>query len=99
MAALPLTVNFLHKSEMGYHGKNSHTLGKVQHISHMSRLDVYYSTYRLATQTMELNCPSLQGVKRRFQYLASHSHKLILYHYNYYDGSNVIRLTWSGNQF
>ena len=28
----------------------------------------------------------------------SHPHKLIFYLSNYYDGSNVIRLTWSGNQ-
>ena len=30
--------------------------------------------------------------------MASHPHTPIFYPFNYYDGSNVIRLTWSGNQ-
>ena len=42
--------------------------------------------------------PGFQGIKRCVQYLASHPHKPIFYPSNSYDGSNVIRLTWSGNQ-
>ena len=42
--------------------------------------------------------PSFQGIKQRVQYLASHPHKPIFYPSNSYDGSNVTRLTWSGNQ-
>ena len=42
--------------------------------------------------------PGFQGIKICVQYLASHPHKPIFYPYNYYDGSNFIRLTWSGNQ-
>ena len=30
--------------------------------------------------------------------MARHPYKPIFYPYNYYYGSNVIRLTWSGNQ-
>ena len=41
MAALPLTVNSLHKSEMEYHGKIGHTLGRIQHISLISRIDIF----------------------------------------------------------
>ena len=40
----------------------------------------------------------LKVLKRCIQYLASHPH-LKLYTYNYYDGSNFIRITWSGTQF
>ena len=42
--------------------------------------------------------PGFQGINRCVQYLASHPHKPIFYPSNSYDGSNVIRLTWSGNQ-
>ena len=47
MAALPLTVDALHKSEMEYHGKFGHTLGRIQHIALMSRLDVFCANYPL----------------------------------------------------
>ena len=30
--------------------------------------------------------------------MGSHPHKSIFYPSNYYDGSNVIRIIWSGNQ-
>ena len=39
MAALPLTGDALHKTEMEYHGKLGHTLGRIQHIALMSRID------------------------------------------------------------
>ena len=39
-----------------------------------------------------------RGIKRCVQYLASCPHKPIFYPSNYYDGSNVIRLIWSGNK-
>ena len=52
LAALPLTGNALHKVEMEYHGKFGHTLGKIQHISPMSRIDLFYATCCLATQTL-----------------------------------------------
>ena len=42
--------------------------------------------------------PGFQGIKRCVKYLAIHPHKPILYPSYSYDGSNVIRLTWSGNQ-
>ena len=42
--------------------------------------------------------PGFQGIKQCVQYLAIHTHKPIFYPSNSYDGSNVIRLTWSLNQ-
>ena len=39
-----------------------------------------------------------QGIKQCVQYLASHPHKPIFYPSNYDYGSNVIKLTWSGDQ-
>ena len=47
---------------------------------------------------MEPNLPGFQGIKCCVQYLAIHPHKPIFYPSNSYDGSNFIRLTWSGNQ-
>ena len=84
---------------MEYHGKFGHTLGRIQHIALMSRIDICYATCHLATQTIEPNFPGFQGIKLFVQYLSSHPHKPIFYPSTYYDGSNVIRLTYSGNQF
>ena len=83
---------------MKYHGKNLHTLKGIQHIALMSRIDLCYATCHIATQNLEPTLPGFQGINRCVQYLASHPHKPIFDPSNYYDGSNVIRLTWSGNQ-
>ena len=98
MAALPLTGHALQKAEMEYHGNFGHKLGRIQHIYLMSRIDLFYATYHLATQNVAPTLPVFQGIKRCVQYLASHPHKPIFYPSNYHDGSNVIRLAWSGNQ-
>ena len=42
--------------------------------------------------------PDFQGIKLCVQYLVSHPHKPIFYIFNYYYGSNIIRLTWNRNQ-
>ena len=56
------------------------------------------ATCRLVTQTLAPNLPGFQVIKRCVQYLASHPNKPISYPSNSYDGSNFIRITWSGNQ-
>ena len=98
MAALPLTGNALHKEELEYHGKSGHTLGSIQHIALMRRIGLFYATCCLATQTVKHNLPGFQGIKRCVQYMSTHPHKPIFYPSNSYDGSNITRLTWSGNQ-
>ena len=98
MAALPLTVHALQKAEMEYHGKFGHTLGRIQQIALMSRIDLCYATCRLANQNVAPTLSGFQGIKRCVQYLVSHPHKPIFYPSHSYDGSNVIRLTWIGNQ-
>ena len=81
---------------MEYHIKFVHTLGRIPQISLMSRVDICYATSRLATQTVAPNLPDFQGIKTCVQYLDIHPHKPICYSSNYYDESNVIRLTWRG---
>ena len=98
LADLPLTRYSLKKEEIEYHGKFGHTLRRIQHIALMSRIDLCYETCRLANQNVAPSLPGFQGIKRCVQYMASHPHKTICYPSNSYDGSNVIRLTWSGNQ-
>ena len=98
MDSLPLTGNALHKAEMEYHGKFGHTLGRIQHIALISIIYIFYATCRLATQNLAPSLPGFQGIKRCVQYLDSHPHKPIFYHFNHYIRSNTIRLTWSGNQ-
>ena len=98
LAALPLIGHALQKAEMEYHGKFGHTLGRIQHIAIMSRIYLCYATCRLSTQTVAPALPVFQGIKRCVQYLASRLYKPIFYPSNSYDGSNFIRLTWSGNQ-
>ena len=95
MSELTLTGHALHKSEMEYHGNFGHKLGRIQHISLISRIDLCYATCCLSTQTVVLTLPGFQGIKRCVQYLASYPHKPIFYPTNSYDGSNIIRLKWS----
>ena len=83
---------------MEYHGNFGHTLGRIQHIALMSRIDSCYVTCCLATQNVAPTLPGFQGIKRCVQYLAIHPYKPIFYPSNYYDGPNVIRLTWSENK-
>ena len=77
MAALTLTGHALHNAEIEYHGKFGHTLGRIQHIALMSRIDLCYATCHLETQTVSPTLPGFQGIKRCVQYLASHPHKPI----------------------
>ena len=98
LAALPLTGHVIYKAEMEYHRKFGHTLGRIQQIALMSRIDLCYATCRLATQTVAPTLPGFQGIKQCVKYLDSHPPKPIFYPSNSYDGSHVIRLTWSGNQ-
>ena len=64
----------------------------------MSRIDLCYATFRLATQTVAPTLPGFQVIKRCVQYMDIHPHKPIFYPSHSYDGSNVVRLSWSGNQ-
>ena len=83
---------------MQYHGNYVHTLGRIHNISIMSRIDSFYTAYHMGIQNVAHILPGFQGPKRCIQYLASHPHKSIFYPSNYYDDSNIFRLTWSGNQ-
>ena len=98
MAALPLAVNSLHKSEMEYNRKLGHTLGRIQHIAIMSRIAIFYATCCLETQTVSPIITDFQGIKRCVQYLSNHLHKTIFYSFKPYNVSNFIRLTCSGNK-
>ena len=95
MDAFTSKINSLHKSEMEYHGKIVHILGRIQKISLMSIIEICYINYPLATQTVAPTLSGFQGTNRCIQYLDSCPHKSILYPSNYYDGSNFIRFTWS----
>ena len=64
----------------------------------MNIIGVCYATCCLLTQTVAHSLPGFQGIKRCVKYLDSHPHKIIFYRSISYDGSNVVSLTWSGNQ-
>ena len=98
MAALPLTVNSPHKAKMEYNGEFGNTLVRIQHITLMSRIDICYTSCCLETQRVAHTIPGFQGINHCIQYLYSHPHKPIFYPSNYYYGSNVIILKWSGIQ-
>ena len=98
MSELALTVNSFHKSEMECHGNFGHYLGRTQHVDLMSRIDIYYTTYRLATQTVVPNISGFQGNNLCIKYIDSHLYKPIFSPSYYYEGSNYIRLTCNGNQ-
>ena len=86
MADLPLTGHALQKAGMEYRGKFGNTLGRIQHIALISRIDLCYATCRLAIQTVSPTLHGFQGIKLCVQYLASHPHKNIFYPSNSYDG-------------
>ena len=71
-----------HKEDMEYHGKFGHTLRKIQHITIVSRIEICYATFHLATQTVAPTLPGFHGIKRRVAYIASYQHKPIVYPYN-----------------
>ena len=77
MTALTLPGHVLHKAEMEYHRKFGHTLGRIQHIIIMSRIELCYATCSISTQTVAPTLPCFQGIKRCVRYLASHPHKPI----------------------
>ena len=64
----------------------------------MSRIDIFYTSCHLEIQNVSHIIPGFQGIKRCIKYHDIHPHKPISYPYNSYDGSNIIILTWSGNQ-
>ena len=98
MSALPLTGHSLHKVEMEYHGKFGHTIGRIQNIALMSRIGISYTDGSLAAQNVSPTLLGFQGINSCVEYLTSHPHKPICYPSHSYDGSNVIILTWGGNQ-
>ena len=98
IVTLPLKGNTLRKEEIEYIGNFGHTIGRIQHIDPISRIDICYATYSLATQTVAPNIPGFQGIKRCAQYMASHPHKPIFYPSDSYDVSNFIKITWSEDQ-
>ena len=70
----------------------------MQRIAIMSIIDIFYTAFHLATQTVLPTLPGFLFIKRCVQYLAGHPHKPILYPSNSYYGPNAIIITWSGNQ-
>ena len=78
MASLQLSINDLHKAEMEYHGKFRHNLGRKQHISLMSRIDICYTSCILETQTVAPTLTDFQGIKSCIKYMDSLPHKNIL---------------------
>ena len=87
MASIPLTGHAFHKEEMEYNGKFGHTLGRIQHIAHMSRIYICYATCLLETQTVASTLPGFQGIYICVKYLDSHEQKTIFYPSNSDDGS------------
>ena len=83
---------------MKYRWKFGHTLGRIQKITLMIIIGISYTICCIATETVSSTLPGFQSIKCCVQYLVSHPHKLIVSPYNSYYGSNLIRLTWSGNQ-
>ena len=63
----------------------------------MSIIDIFNKDCHLAIRTVVLTLPCFQGINNYIQYLASHPQRPIFYTSNYYDSSNIIRLTWIGN--
>ena len=90
MPAVPLSGNYRCKVEMECYVKFGPTLGWIQKIVIMSRIDSFYTASRLVTRTVSLTLTDLKGLKLCVQYMASHPNKYVFYPFNYYDVSNII---------
>ena len=77
MATVKLIGNALHNVEMEYHGKFGHTIGLIQHIYIMNRIEICYTALHLGEKIVAPNLTGLQGLKICIQYLASHPHRSI----------------------
>ena len=64
----------------------------------MSIIDTCCTSCCLANKNVAPNIPGFQGIKQYIQYLDINPYTPIFYPSNYYDESNVIRLTLSGNK-
>ena len=64
----------------------------------MNRIEKIYTEFCLGTQTVAPTLNGFQGLKRCIQYMDIYPHKNIFYPSNSYEGSNSIRLAWTGNQ-
>ena len=64
----------------------------------MSRIGICYTVCCLANQSVAPNPPGFQGIKGCIQFMNIPPRKIIFYPSNCYDGSNVIRLAWSGHK-
>ena len=64
---------------MEYHRKFGHTIGRIQQIFIMTRIDIFYTACRLVTQNMEPTIPGFQGLKLCIQYLVSCPNKPIYF--------------------
>ena len=97
MACLLLTIYDFHKAEIEYHGKFGHTLVQIHYIAPMSIIDIDCTSCCLATQIV---IPTLPDSKLSISVLNICLVTILntYYPYKYYDGLNVIRITWSGNQ-
>ena len=49
---------------MEYHGKFGHTLGRMQHIALMRKIDICYTACCLETKTATHTISGFQGIKR-----------------------------------
>ena len=79
MATISLSGNALRKTDIEYHGKFRHTIGRIYRIDFMSRIDIFYTACHMETQTVAPTLPGLQGIKHCIQYLYSHPHKTIFF--------------------
>ena len=59
---------------MEYHGNFGHTLGRIQKIALIIRIQICYTYCCLATHNVEPTLPGFQGLKTFIQYLASKYH-------------------------
>ena len=94
MVVIPLIGSALHKKENDYQIKFGHTIGRIHHIAIVRRIDIFYTSCRLVTQTMAPKFPGFEGLNRCIYYLDTQPHKPIFYPYNYYEGYNVTIITW-----
>ena len=89
MDVVTMAETAIQKSCKEDHNKLGHTMGRIQHISIISRIEFFYKDCFPGTQTSSPTLIGFQGLNICIKYLDNHPYKPTFFFSGSYDGSSV----------
>ena len=99
LETLPANAEQLKLLEEQHGASYASIIGDIMHVYVWSRPDVGYSTTRLSRYIHAPSSPSFMGLKRILRYLATHTHRPIMYPRASIDGIHTIRVDFDTPKF